>query len=319
VLVTGSTGFIGSRLVPTLRARGHDVVALTRDAAGYEGDADTVHEGDVLEAGSFEHALERVDAAYYLVHSLGADDFAEKDRRGARNFRRAASDAGVERVVYLSGLGDEDREDLSEHLASRREVERVLSEGAFDLTTLRAAVIVGEGNESFRIVRQLAGRLPVMVTPRWVRNPCQPIAVDDVVAYLAGVLETPAAAGNTYEVGGPGTLTYETLLRLTADVMGRSAHVVPVPVLTPRLSAYWVDLVTDVPGDVVRPLVAGLQNEVTADDASIRALLPTELTPYRSAIERALDGHGDGPSTAERAASKLERTTVGRTERRPTR
>jgi uncharacterized protein YbjT (DUF2867 family) len=317
VLVTGSTGFIGSRLVPTLRARGHDVAALTRDAAGYEGDADTVYEGDVLEAGSFEHALERVDAAYYLVHSLGADDFRQKDRRAARNFRRAASDADVERVVYLSGLGDEDEdedeeEDLSEHLESRREVERILAAGTFDLTTLRAAIIIGEGNESFRIVRQLAGRLPLMVTPRWVRNGCQPIAVDDVVAYLAGVLETPVTASNVYEVGGPEALTYGSLLERTAEVMGHSVLVVPVPVLTPRLSAYWVELVTDVPEEVVRPLVEGLQNEVTADDAAIRALLPTALTPYRSAIGRALEEDGDGPSVAERATAKLGEITVGR-------
>jgi uncharacterized protein YbjT (DUF2867 family) len=320
VLVTGATGFVGSRLVRALRARDHEVAALTRDAAGYEGDADTVYEGDVLEAGSFEHALSDVDAAYYLVHSLGADDFQEKDRRGAENFRRAASEHGVDRVVYLSGLGDSeengegdekdgddsgDGAELSPHLASRREVERVLSGGTFDLTVLRAAIVVGEGNESFRIVRQLATRLPVMVTPRWVRTDCQPIAIDDVVAYLVGVLETPATAGGTYDVGGPEVLTYEAMLERTSQALGHHAVIVPVPVLTPGLSTHWVELVTDVPDDVVRPLVKGLRNEVTADDGPIREHLPIELTSYRLAVERAVDEDA-GRSTTERVRSKLE-------------
>lgn len=309
ILVTGATGFIGSRLVPTLEARGHDVVVLTRDADGYEGAGDTVYEGDVLEAGSFEHALTDVDAAYYLIHSMGAgDDFAEKDRRGAKNFREAADDAEVERVVYLSGLGDDD-EELSKHLQSRREVERVLADGRFELTTLRAAVIIGEGNDSFQIVAQLVRRLPLLVTPRWIRKDCQPIAVDDVVAYLVGVVETPETVGDTYDVGGPEELTYEGFVERTADVAGRPTFVVPVSAVSTGLSAYAAELVTDVPDDLVRPLVHGLENDVTAEDEAIRRLVPIELTSYDAAIERALGAETE-ESTATRASSKLDRNTA---------
>ena len=305
ILVTGATGFIGSRLVPTLEARGHDVVVLTRDADGYDGAADTVYEGDVLEAGTFEHALTDVDAAYYLIHSMGAgDDFAEKDRRGAKNFREAADDADVERVVYLSGLGDDD-EELSKHLQSRREVERVLADGRFELTTLRAAVIIGEGNDSFQIVAQLVRRLPLLVTPRWIRKDCQPIAADDVVAYLVGVVETPETTGDTYDVGGPEELTYEGFVERTADVAGRPTLVVPLSAVTTGLSAYAAELVTDVPDDLVRPLVHGLENDVTAEDEAIRRLVPIELTSYDAAIERAL-GAETAESTATRASSKLD-------------
>ncbi|EJN61308.1 NAD(P)H-binding protein [Halogranum rubrum] len=307
VLVTGATGFIGSRLVPTLKRRGHDVAVLTRDADSYDGEADTVYEGDVLEAGSFEHALDGVDAAYYLIHSMDtSDDFAEKDRRGAHHFQRAASDAGVDRVLYLSGLG-EDRATLSKHLKSRREVEHILGEGTFDLTTLRAAVIIGSGNTSFDIVKQLATRLPVMLTPQWVHVDCQPVAVSDVVAYLVGALETSETAGKTYDVGGEEVLTYGDLLERTADAAGSNAFIVPIPVLTPRLSAYWVALVTDVPTSIALPLIRGLKNEVVVRDDSIRDDVPIELTAHGTAIERALGSSSDPEATADHAVEKLDR------------
>jgi uncharacterized protein YbjT (DUF2867 family) len=286
VLVAGATGFVGSRLVAALRDRGHDVVALTRDADGYEAPPGvTVVEGDLLDP---PLEFPAVDAAYYLVHSMGSGgDFADRDRRAATAFAEAAERADVERVVYLGGLGD-DSDELSEHLRSRRDVERVLAEGEFDCTTLRAAVIVGDGSASFEIIRQLAARLPIMITPQWVRTECQPIYIDDVVAYLVGVLEAPATAGETFEIGGPDVVTYEEMLREVATRLGHRLRIVPVPVLSPRLSARWLRLFTDVPPGVARPLVAGLRNTVVVSERRIDDHVDVELTPFETGVRRAL-------------------------------
>jgi len=294
VLVTGATGFIGGHLVPELVAAGHDVRALVRDPGRYDApEGVDVVSGDLLDEDSLAGAFDGVDAAYYLVHSMGSSgDFAERDRRAARNFAAGADAAGVSRVVYLGGLG-ETGDDLSPHLASRREVEAVLADAAFDLTTLRAAVIVGAGSAGFEMVYQLVNKLPVMVTPKWVRTPCQPIAVRDAVAYLVGVLDHPETAGETYEVGGPQVLSYETMLERTADLAGKRLLVVPVPVLSPRLSTYWVDLVTDVPKSVAHPLIHGLKNPVVVSDHAIRDVLPIELTPFEDAARRALREYGE--------------------------
>ena len=291
VLVTGATGFVGGRLVPELLEAGHEVHALVRNADGYDQPKGvTVHEGDLLEPGSFDDALAGVEAAYYLVHSMMAgDNFEERDRRAARNFADAASEAGVSRVVYLGGLGEEG-EELSDHLRSRREVEHLLGKGEYDLTTLRAAIIIGDGSASFRMICELASRLPLMVTPRWVHNECQPIAIDDVVAYLVGVLDAPETAGRTYEIGGPDVLTYGDILRRTATVMGAmSPVIIPVPVLTPQLSSYWVGLVTDVDWRVARPLIDGLKNPVVVSDDSITEHVDVSLTSFDDAVQQALD------------------------------
>jgi uncharacterized protein YbjT (DUF2867 family) len=288
VLVTGATGFVGRRLVPALVDAGHEVTALVRDAGRYDPPPGVrVVVGDLLDPDSFAAALD-VDAAYYLVHSMTArDDFEARDRRAARNFADAASAAGVGRVIYLGGLGEE-RDRLSSHLRSRREVERVLATGTYDLTTLRAAIVIGPRSAGFEMVVQLASRLPVMVTPRWVRTPCQPIAVADLLAYLVGVLGVPETAGETYEVGGPEVLTYAEMLRRTGRHLGHEPLVLAVPVLTPRLSAYWVGLMTDVPWSVARPLIEGLKNPVVVTDDRLSRLVAVEPTPFDEAVRRAI-------------------------------
>ena len=306
ILVTGASGFVGRRLVAALgTTTGHDVTVLVRDASTYASpDGVTVVEGDVLDPGSFETSLDGVDVAYYLIHAMGErGDFADRDRRAAHNFERAATDADVDRIVYLSGLGD-DGDELSPHLASRRAVESTLAEGTAAVTVIRAAIIVGADSASFRMIVQLATRLPIMVTPQWVHVACQPIAIDDVIMYLLAVLDRPETAGAVYEIGGPDVLTYRELLTTTAVVAtGRRPIIVPVPVLSPRLSAYWVDLVTDVPAQLAHPLIEGVRNPVVVTDDRLQELVDLDRTPFETAVRRAI-GDGDGESDRPRSVSR---------------
>jgi len=291
VLVFGASGYIGSHLVPRLLAAGHSVRATSRNAEsltgrGWEG-VDTVS-ADALDEGSLDRAFEGVEVAYYLVHSMAAgSDFAARDRKAARNFRRAAERAGLRRIVYLGGLQPGSHQ--SAHLASREETGEVLRDGRIPVTELRAGIIVGAGSAAFEVIRDLAFHLRVMVTPRWVRSRTQPIALDDLLAYLVGVLDEPRTEGETFDVAGPDTLSYQEMIRGFAEVAGAKVTIIPVPVLTPRISSYWLDLVTAVPANVARPLIDGLKHDLLAGDHRIRELIPLELLSYREAVERALE------------------------------
>ena len=238
--------------------------AMTRHPDTYSGAGTPVY-GDVHEADSLAAALAGCDAAYYLVHSLGDADFTRRDADAAREFARAAADAGLGRIIYLGGLGD-DGDDLSEHLRSRREVEHLLGSAGVPVTTLRAGIIIGHGGISWEITRQLVEHLPAMITPRWVRTRTQPIAVGDVIRYLVGVLEEPAAEGRTFEVGGPDVLAYVDMLRRVAVIEGRQPRVIPVPLLSPRLSSRWLSLVTNVDVPTGRSLIDSMSNEVVVRD-----------------------------------------------------
>ena len=286
VLVAGASGFVGSRLCPALADAGHQVVAMTRHPETYDG-VGTAVQGDVHDPASLTVALADCAAAYYLVHSLDAPDFQRKDAAAAEAFARAASDAGVQRIIYLGGLGDESDE-LSAHLRSRREVESLLGSTGIPVTTLRAGIIVGHGGISWELTRQLVEHLPIMVTPRWVRTRTQPIAVDDVVRYLVGVLELPDAAGRSFDIGGPEVLQYITMLRRVAAIERLRFAVLPVPLLTPRLSSLWLALVTNVDATTGRALVDSMANEVVVRDDSIRHLVPFEPMGYDEAVRRAL-------------------------------
>ncbi|MFB6132709.1 MAG: NAD(P)H-binding protein [Halanaeroarchaeum sp.] len=297
ILVTGATGFVGQSLVPGLLDAGYDVRALSRSRSNAVEVLDSrveVVEGDVLDRESLVGVFDDVDLAYYLIHSLGSgDEYEERDRRAAENFASSASDAGVDRVIYLGGLG-ETSDDLSAHLASRREVETQLAEGDYELTTFRAAIIVGAGSESFEMVRQMVSRLPVMITPKWVRTPAQPIAISDVVEYLVKAVETPETAGKTLEIGGPEVLSYEEMMRRTAAAMDRRLYIIPVPVLTPKLSVYWIDLVTDTPPSISHPLIEGLKNPVVVTDETAQQLIDVDRTPFDEAVARAVANAGSG-------------------------
>ncbi|HSP38352.1 MAG TPA: NAD(P)H-binding protein [Frankiaceae bacterium] len=286
VLVAGASGFVGRRLCPALVDEGHDVLAMTRHPETYHGAGRAVR-GDVHEPESLATALEGCEAAYYLVHSLGEHDFRRRDADAAMVFATAASNAGVRHIVYLGGLGD-DADDLSDHLRSRREVEGLLGSTGVRVTVIRAGIVVGHGGISWELTRQLVEHLPAMITPRWVRTRTQPIAAADVIRYLVGGLTLPGDESCSYDVGGPEVLQYVEMLRRVAVIEGRTLLVVPVPLLTPRLSARWLSLVTDVDTATARSLVDSMGNEVVVRDDSIRRLLPFEPMDYDTAVLTAL-------------------------------
>lgn len=306
MLILGATGFIGRRLLPELVKRGIKLRLLVRDPSKVSGlipgNADIeVFEGDVLKNPGLRKTLHGIHTAYYFVHSLGGKslvrnkEFAERDKDAAKNFVEAADDEGLKRVIYLGGLG-EAGENLSEHLRSRAEVGSILASGKTAATILRAAVIIGAGGASFEMLRYLVERLPVMICPKWIDTRIQPIAVKDVLAYLVGCLLNPETAGHTFDIGGPEIFTYREMMQRYADARGLARRIIiTVPLLTPLLSAYWVDLVTPVTSGLAHPLIEGLRNEVVCRDNRIDAFIPLEKTPFDDAVRIAFSEEKSGP------------------------
>jgi len=293
VLVLGATGYVGGRVVPDLLAAGHTVRCAVRlpaklDARVWRDQVEVVR-GDVTDRATMDAACEGVDAVLFLVHAMdGAPDFAEREAAGARTVRDAAAAAGVDRIVYLGGLGRED-DRLSKHLRSRHEVGRIMAEGSVPVTELRAGVVIGSGSVSFEMLRHLTEVLPIMTTPRWVATRTQPIAVRDVLRMLVGVLDVEETKGRIIEIGGPDVLTYAEMMQRYAAIAGlRRRIIIRVPVLSPRLSSLWVGLVTPLPTGIARPLVDSLVNEVVVRDDAMTRLVPFERTTFDDAVRLAL-------------------------------
>ncbi|MFB6098733.1 MAG: NAD(P)H-binding protein, partial [Salinibacter sp.] len=318
VLVTGATGYVGGRLVPCLLQEGYTVRCFVRDPERLRAqpwsDAVEVAVGDALEADTVGPAMEGVEAVYYLIHSLGSgeDAFEDQDRTAATNVRRAAEEAGVKRIVYLGGMRPKG-ERQSTHLRSRIETGKVLRAGGVPVTEFRAAQIVGSGSLSFELVRYLTERVPLLICPRWVQTPTQPIAVRNVLEYLVAALEQPDSAGEIIEIGGADVLTYAEMFRIYAAVRGLRRWIVNVPFLTPRLSSHWVGFVTPISNSIARPLIEGLDNEVVVDDPSrARRLFPDiDPLPFEAALRLALrrTQAGSIPTVWDSALSSAPRAT----------
>lgn len=297
IAVLGATGYVGGRLVPRLLQAGYAVRCIARSPEKLNERDWTnhpnvqIHKADMSDVSGLARELSGCNVAFYLVHSMLAagSEYAKEDRKLAESFAQAARDAGVERIVYLGGLG-EMGDDLSEHLRSRREVETALSSAGIPVTVLRAAMIIGSGSASFEILRYLVNRLPVMVTPKWVTTKCQPIAIDNVLQYLIGCLEhADATRGQTFDIGGADVLPYSAIMRIMADELRLPKRwIIPVPVLTPRLSSYWIHLVTPLSADIARPLAEGLRNPVVCRDHRILDIVPQRLLTVRESIHAAL-------------------------------
>ncbi len=294
-VVFGATGYLGMRLVPQLLAAGHDVRVVARtpaklDDVPWRGDVEVV-EGDVTDDEKVRQALTDQQVLYYLVHSMLAADFVRVDARGASIVADAAAQAGITRIVYVGGIIAENQQ-LSDHLASRAEVGRLLHDSGVPTAELRAAAIIGAGSASFEMLRYLTERLPLMVTPRWLRTRVQPIAVRDVLYYLVNAAELPADVSRAFDIGGPDTFTYTEMIRKYAAIAGLQRRVaIPVPVLTPLLSSHWVNLITPLPRSLASSLMESLENDVVCAEHDIAAHIPDPdggLTHYEDAVQLAL-------------------------------
>lgn len=294
ILVTGATGYVGGRLIPRLLEKGCRVRVLVRGGAerlngrSWQNQVEIVV-GDVLDPSSLTDALVGVEAAYYLIHSMsGNKEFSQRDITAAQNFSQAAAAADVKRIIYLGGLGDPDNA-LSEHLRSRQETGTALRQFGVPVTEFRAGMIVGSGSLSFEMVRNLTERLPIMIAPRWVYSRTQPIAIRDVLNYLISALDVPESVGQTIEIGGADVMRNADMMQTYARIRGLRRFIIPVPVLTPHLSSYWVHWTTPVPASVARPLIAGLRNELLVRDKSAQTLFPDiEPLDFATAVRLAL-------------------------------
>ncbi len=292
ILVTGAFGYIGGRLVPELLARGYDVRVMTRgilpDGKVSWPGAEVVV-GDALRKESLSGALDGIDTAFYLIHSmlLGPREFARADVKAAENFRKAAAESGIRRIIYLGGLGDV-RSNLSDHLRSRMEVARELQSGPVPVTILRAAIIIGSGSASYEIIKNLVIKLPVIFVPGWAENLCQPISVRDVIKYLVGVMELEETSGMTFDIGGDDVMSYRAMMETVADLLHRKRLFIKVPSVNIGIFAYFASLMTPVPAPITRSLMEGLKNDVVCQDTRIRDYLPFETVSYRESLVRAM-------------------------------
>lgn len=296
ILVLGASGYIGARLVDQLLAQGYRVRAGARSILKLKKMDWSSHANlelvtvDVLNNQSLRNACQGCEVIYYLVHSMNAQqkDFVSADRQAAQNMVESADKAGVKRIIYLGGLGEDDKS-LSKHLRSRIEVSRIIQAGKVPATTLRAAMIIGRGSISFEILRSLVDRLPIMITPRWVSTQSQPIAVSNVLTYLVGCLEAPKTMGEIFDIGGPDVLSYRQLMDIYAqEVKTFKRLIIPVPVLTPSLSSHWIEFVTSYPAYIARPLAEGLKNRVVCSENRIRKIIEQDLLSCRQAIGLAI-------------------------------
>jgi uncharacterized protein YbjT (DUF2867 family) len=285
IAVLGATGTVGRALVPLL-AQEHDVLAVSRrrrdESAGVRW-----ARADATNGAAVARVLDGVEVAYYLVHSLGSPAFEQRDRAAAETVAREAERACVRQLVYLGGLGD-DSQELSRHLRSRAETAAALASGSVPVTILRAAIVIGAGSAAFETIVALVDRLPGMVCPRWVSTRTQPIALDDIAAYLAAVAGCDAAIGESFDAGGPDVMTYREMIERVARLRGKRPLIVEVPLLSPRLSSYWLNLVTPVRASVARPLIEGLRNTTVARDDRLSRLVPRALSPFEEAARAAL-------------------------------
>ncbi len=294
ILLTGANGYIGTRLLPILLQEGHEVVCMVRDSRRFAresdfGDQVKIITGDLLNAETLKNIPSDIEAAYYLVHSMSGsgEDFADLELNSAENFITRVKETQCRQIIYLTGIVND--EELSKHLSSRLAVEEKIKTSEIAHTILRAAIIIGSGSASFEIIRDLAEKLPVMVAPKWVRTKCQPIGIRDVLAYLSGVLNNEKSYYQIFDIGGPDILSYKQMLLQYAESRGLKRYILTVPVLTPRLSSLWLNLVTPVPYSLARSLVDSMKNEVVCKNEDIKNVVPRKCLTYREALKLAFE------------------------------